>query len=83
MDAVAIANARSFVESSTLEHQISDEPAELLANMKNEDYKSDVIAQIGQETYDYQVDILDKLAKKKEKEGVIENVENLIDQRTA
>ena len=83
MDAVAIANARSFVESSTLEHQISDEPAELLANMKNEEYKSDVIAQIGQETYDYQVDILDKLAKKKEKEGVIENVENLIDQRTA
>ena len=51
MDAVAIANARSFVESSTLEHQISDEPAELLANMKNEDYKSDVIAQIGQETW--------------------------------
>ena len=33
IDAVDIANARSFVESNTLEHQISDEPAELLANM--------------------------------------------------
>ena len=44
IDAVEIANARSFVESSTLEHQISDEPAELLMNMKSENYKSDVIA---------------------------------------
>ena len=41
-----------------------------------------MIAQIGQETYDYQVDILTKLAKKKEKEGIIEEIKDLIDQRT-
>ena len=32
-DAISIANARSFVESDTLEHQILDDPSELLRHM--------------------------------------------------
>ena len=45
-------------------------------------YKEAVIREIGQETYDKQVSILKKLSEKKEKEGAIEDIRDIIDKRT-
>ena len=69
-DAISIANARSFVESDTLEHQILDDPSELLRHMQSNDYRDEVILQIGQEAYDKYVAILEKLSENKAKEGL-------------
>ena len=52
VNAVSIANASSFVESDTLQHRITDDPANLLENWLKPEYKDSILAEIGQETYD-------------------------------
>ena len=51
--------------------------------MQSKDHRDEVILQIGQETYDKYISILEKLSENKAKEGLHqEEIKDLIDQRT-
>lgn len=50
--AVEVANARQFVESNTLEHRIADEPESLRSNWQADEYKAQLVEDLGQDKYD-------------------------------
>jgi len=46
VNAAEIANAREFIESDTLQHQLVDDPTQLLNLMKSSEYKAQVLDDI-------------------------------------
>ena len=80
-DAVSVANAKNFVESDSLEHRITDDAASLVRNMESSEYREALIAELGQEQFDENLQILKTLEARQIADGTFEEIKDLIDQR--
>jgi len=78
-EAVAISNAKEFIESDTLKYQFADEPSSLLEHWTSDEYKGVLSSEMGEEKYKKQLEVLKKLSEKAKAEGKWEEVQNLID----
>lgn len=69
VNASDISNCRGFIESNELENAIEDNVVSLLAAMKTDGYKKNIIDKIGQAAYDAKLSIMTKLEKKESRLG--------------
>lgn len=81
--AAGVAEARTFIESDTLAHQIEDEPGALLMHWEGAQHAEVLKKRLGAEEYRKSLDTLRALAAKAAAEGKMEEIKDLIDRRDA
>ena len=81
VEATETANAREFVESDTIEHRITDEPSSLLHHMQSPDYAQALKEELGLESYNRNIEILQLLDEINKAKGTFEPIKDLVDRR--
>lgn len=80
--AVEVVGAADFIESESLNHNLSDEPASLLKNMESTEYRESAINELGKEKYAELLEMLRALVERQKTTGVFQPISDAIDTRS-